>query len=98
MVEIFTGRKTLMGGKEMKKFKFTGTLTYYKRLNCSIYGNPAFYGEFENENGDILRGRTATNSACAYGFLNYETCPREITYHVTRIGNVIFDYIKVLEG
>ena len=37
----------------MKKLTFTGTLTYYKRLNCSIYGNPAFYGEFENEHGDV---------------------------------------------
>ena len=82
----------------MKKLTFTGTLTYYKRLNCSIYGNPAFYGEFENKHGEVLRGRTASNAACSYGFLNYEDRPREITYHVTRTGNIIFDYIKVLEG
>lgn len=81
----------------MKKLTFIGTLTYYKRLNCSIYGNPAFYGEFENKHGDVLRGRTASDASCAYGFLNYEDRPREITYHVTRTGNVIFDYIKVLE-
>ena len=82
----------------MKKLKFTGTLTYYKRLNCSIYGNPAYYGEFENAAGETLKGRTASNASCAYGFLNYEDRPREITYHVTRTGNIIFDYIKVLEG
>lgn len=81
----------------MKKFKFTGKLIYYKRLRNSVYGCPAFYGEIENEHGDVLKGRTATNSACAYGFLNYETCTREITYHVTKTGNVIFDRIKVLE-
>ena len=82
----------------MKKLTFTGTLTYYKRLNCSYYGNPAYYGEFENAAGETLKGRTASNASCAYGFLNYEDRPREITYHVTRKGNVIFDYIKVLEG
>ena len=81
----------------MKKLKFAGTLTYYKRLNSSNYGNPAFYGEFENKYGEVLRGRTGSDAACAYGFLNYEDRPREITYHVTRKGKVIFDYIKVLE-
>ena len=34
----------------------------------------------------------------ADGFLNYEDRPRKITYHVTRKGNVIFDYINILEG
>lgn len=82
----------------MKKLTFTGTLTYYRRLNFSIYGNPAYYGEFENAAGETLKGRTASNASCAYGFLNYEDRPRYITYHVTRTGNVMFDYIKVLEG
>lgn len=80
----------------MKKLTFTGMLTYSERLNCSVYGNPAYYGEFENDSGDVLRGRTASNAACAYGFLNQEDSKREITYHVTRNGNVIFDYIKIL--
>ena len=80
----------------MKKLTFTGTMTYFKRLNCSVYGNPAYYGEFENDSGDVLRGRTASNASCAYGFLNKEDSKREITYHVTRNGNVIFDYIKIL--
>lgn len=80
----------------MKKLTFTGKLIDYKRLNCSVYGNPAYYGEFENDNGNVLRGRTASDASCAYGFLNQEDSKREITYHVTRNGNVIFDYIKIL--
>ena len=82
----------------MKKLTFTGTLTYYKGLNCYIYGNTAFYGEFENAAGETLKGRTASNASCAYGFLNYREKPRKITYHITKTGNVIFDYITVLEG
>ena len=68
-------------------------LQSYDTIVCGIVN-----GEFENEHGDVLRGRTASDAQCAYGFLNYEDRPREITYHVTRTGNVIFDYIKVLEG
>lgn len=81
----------------MKKYEFIGTLTYYKSLNCSYYGNPAYYGEFENAAGETLKGRTASNASCAYGFLNYREKPRKITYHITKTGNVIFDYITVLE-
>lgn len=80
----------------MKKYTFIGKLIDYKRINNSFYGNPAYYGEFENGSGDVLRGRTASNAACAYGFMNQEDNKREITYHVTRNGNVIFDYIKIL--
>ena len=81
----------------MKKYTFTGKLIDYKRLNCSVYGNPAYYGWFENDAGETLSGKTASDAQCAYGFLNKEQNKREITYHVTRTGNVIIDYIKVLE-
>ena len=80
----------------MKRYTFKGKLINYKRLNNSVYGNPAYYGEFENDSGDVLRGRTASNAACGYGFLDQEDSKREIAYHVTRNGNVIFDYIKIL--
>ena len=61
------------------------------------YGNPAYYGEFINSDGETLKGRTASNAACAYGFLNEIEKPRKITYHVTRTGNVIFDYVDILK-
>lgn len=81
----------------MKKYEFIGRLDYYRHLNCSCYGNPAYYAEFINDNGETLKGRTASNADCAYGFLNWQEKPRKITYHITKHGNVIFDYIKVLE-
>lgn len=82
----------------MKRKEFTGKLSYYERLNCSCYGNPLYYGVFTNERGEMLAGKTATDAACAYGFLNYQNAPRKVTYHTTRNGNIIFDYITVLAG
>lgn len=82
----------------MKRKEFIGKLTYYERLNCSCYGNPRFYGEFTSESGEMLTGKTAVNAACAYGFLNCQNEPRKITYHTTRNGNIIFDYITILKG
>ena len=82
----------------MKQYKFIGMLKNYERLNCSVNGNPAFYGEFENAAGETLKGRTSSDAACAYGFLNYyKEFKREITYHFTKSGAVHFDYIKILE-
>lgn len=81
----------------MKRKEFIGKLTYYERLNCSIYGNPRYFGVFTSESGEMLAGKTASNAACAYGFLNYQNAPRKVTYHITRNGNIIFDYITVLE-
>lgn len=80
----------------MKRKEFIGKLSYCERLNCSCYGNPRFFGVFINERGETLAGKTATNAACAYGFLNYQNAPREVTYHITRNGNIIFDYITGL--
>lgn len=81
----------------MKRKEFTGKLSYYERLNCSCYGNPRYYGVFTNESGEMLVGKTATNAACAYVFLNYRNAPRKVTYHITRNGNIIFDFITILK-
>jgi hypothetical protein len=80
----------------MKRKEFTGKLSYYERLECSCYGNPRYYGVFTNESGETLAGKTATDAACAYGFLNHQNAPRKVTYHITRNGNIIFDFITVL--
>lgn len=82
----------------MKRKEFIGKLTYYNRLRCSCYGNPRFFGEFTSESGETLAGKTAVNAACAYSFLNYQNEPRKVTYHTTRNGNIIFDYITILKG
>ena len=78
----------------MKKFTFTGTLTSYKRRNSSYYGNPKFWGIFEDNNGNLLEGTTATDASCGYSFLNNQTAEKVITYHETKTGNIIFDYIE----
>ena len=82
----------------MKRKEFIGKLSYYERLNCSCYGNPRYLGVFTSENGETLYGKTANNAACAYSFLNSQNRPRKVTYHITRNGNIIFDYIKILES
>lgn len=79
----------------MKRKIFVGKLVKYERRNNSVYGNPKYYGVFENENGEILEGVTATNASCAYSFLNSIDQIREIKYHITRTGNNIIDYITI---
>lgn len=81
----------------MKRKEFIGKLSYYESLNCSCYGNPRFFGVFTNESGEMLVGKTAFNASCAYGFLNYPNVSRKVTYHITRNGNIIFDFITVLK-
>lgn len=61
-------------------------------------GTPVFMGNLQAKAGEMLIGKTAVNAACAYGFLNYQNEPRKIIYHITRNGNIIFDYITVLKG
>lgn len=78
----------------MKRKIFIGKLIHHERRNNSYYGNPKYYGVFQNEKGETLAGTTATNASCAYGFLNYPDKEKTIEYHITKTGNVIIDYIK----
>jgi hypothetical protein len=80
--------------EKMKKFTFRGTLTRYERRNCSYYGNPKFFGVFEDSNGNLLEGTTAMDASCGYSFLNNREAEKVITYHETKTGNIIFDYIE----
>ena len=69
-------------------------LINYERLKNSIYGNPKYLCFFENENGEIIKGKTATNSSVAYcitGFLNEF---KVFSTHFTNSGNLIIDYVK----
>ena len=81
----------------MKKYEFIGKLTRYEHKNCSVYGNPRYYGVFEDKNGNWLEATTASDAACAYGFLNYPESMRKITYHITKKGNNIIDYIEIIK-
>ena len=80
----------------MKRMTFTGKLVDYERKNSSYSGNPKYYSYFENEK-DSFCGTTASNAACAYGFLNDMDKERIVTYHITKTGNTIIDYIKIVE-
>lgn len=81
----------------MKKYTFIGKLARYEHRNCSIYGNPRYYGVFEDENGNWIEATTASDAACAYGFLNYPESMRKITYHITKKGNNIIDRIEIIK-
>ena len=81
----------------MKKYEFIGKLTRYEHKNCSVYGNPRYYGVFEDADGNWIEATTASDAACAYGFLNYPDSMRKITYHITKNGNNIIDYIEIIK-
>ena len=79
----------------MKKQTFTSKLIHYERKNNSYYGNPKYFGIFQNEQGETLTATTAINASCAYGFLNYQDKERTITYNTTKTGKNIMDYIEI---
>lgn len=80
----------------MKKQKFVGKIVYANWKSTSVYGNPSYWAGFENENGERLDGYTASNASCGYGIRNDWNVNKEITYHETRTGSIIFDYIKTI--
>lgn len=79
----------------MKKQTFTGKLIRYERKNNSVYGNPKYFGYFENES-DSFYGTTASNASCSYSFLNSIEKDRKVTYHITKTGNVIIDHVEII--
>ena len=68
--------------------------TKYK--STSFYGNPSYWVIFEH-NGERIKAYTATDAACGYGCTNYEGKMCEISYHYTRTGNAIIDYMRTPE-
>ena len=80
----------------MKEYTFIGKLTRYEHRNCSVYGNPRYYGIFEDADGNWIEATTASNAACAYGFLNYPDSMRKITYHITKKGGTCVPLYKIM--
>lgn len=63
-----------------------------ERLNNSYYGNPAFRITAENEHGETVIGRTASNAALGYALgYSHEGKTILLDYHTTTSGNLIFD-------
>lgn len=73
-------------------FKTTAKVLSTQYKNTSYYGNPSYWVTFVH-NGDLITGYTANNAACGYGCSNYNGKLCAITYHYTRKGNVIIDYM-----
>lgn len=71
-------------------------LIYRERRNLSRNGNPRHYVVFETPDGREIAGTTATDAACGYGISNYDGGRQlaNIEYHITRTGNIIFDFIR----
>lgn len=76
------------------RIKTIGKIKGTSYRNTSYYGNPSYFITFETETGELIKGYTAANAACAYGCTNSEL--REfacIVYHITKGGKVIIDNI-----
>ena len=80
----------------MRTQTFIGKLVEYEQLNASFYGNPRYEVTFENEKGELLKGKTASNSKAGFVLLNDRFCTKSITYHQTHAGNIIIDNIRLV--
>ena len=77
-----------------KRIRTIGKIKGTSYRNTSYFGNPSYYVLFEDETGELIKGYTAPNAACAYGCTNSEL--REfayIEYHQTKSGKIIIDNI-----
>ena len=69
-------------------------LMSYERRNNSVNGNPSYRASFSNGSEEIT-GKTASDASCGGTLTNFSdgrAC--NVTYHITRAGNVIVDEIK----
>ena len=66
--------------------------TSYK--STSFVGNPSYWVRFETKEGEILKGYTATNASCGYGCGNFIHRNCELSYHTTKKGNIIIDFMR----
>jgi hypothetical protein len=84
----------------MKRIKIEPVkMVWYKPKNCSPSGNPKARIVWETMDGKEIDGTTATDAACGWGYRNYERGKlASIEYHMTRTGNIIYDYIKDYKG
>ena len=79
----------------MKQIIIKGRIISTRYKSTSYYGNPKYYVTFEDENGNVYRGETANNAACAYSINNYDLWDSCIIYfHYTRTGNLLIDFVR----
>lgn len=78
--------------------KKTFRILKIKKLSNSIYGNPCYRLIVEDENGEILTGKTAANAMIGYEVTDtWEGEKKVFTYHYTKSGSRIFDRLTTNE-
>ena len=79
----------------MKTLELTNAkLMSYEKGNNSVNGNPSYRASFSNGSEGIT-GKTASDASCGYALENFidgRGC--NVTYHITRAGNTVIDYIE----
>ena len=79
----------------MKTLELTNAkLMSYEKGNNSINGNPSYHASFSN-GSDEITGKTASDAKCGYTLTTFSdgrAC--NVTYHITRAGNVIINKIE----
>ena len=79
----------------MAHYKKNITILDLERLHNSVNGNPKWRIFAEDENGEIVRGETASDAACAYNLGYYSTGRKyKIEYHYTKNNNIIITRAK----
>ena len=78
--------------------KKTFRILKIEKLNNSIYGNPCRRLIVEDEEGEILTGKTATNAVLGWEVSwTWEGESKTLVYHYTKNGNLIFDRLTTNE-
>jgi len=81
----------------MKTEKARAIIVWKERLNNSISGNPRYEVGIiipsVEPYGESLYGKTASDASCNYGNWDVDAIC-DVSYHITRVGNVVFDRIS----
>lgn len=80
-----------------KKIQTTGLVLSVNTLKNTTLGNPRFYVVIDTDNGEVLRGNTASNNMFCYCMPN-EGDKVSVVWHETKKQNVIFDDIETIES
>lgn len=78
----------------MKKQEKIFKIENIERRKLSIYGNPAYSVYMRDCENNLYIAKTASNAAAGYEVSNYLYKNALITYHYTRAGNMIIDYVR----
>lgn len=96
--EIGNARQPIKSKYMAKSIKVCGRLDRIIRKGVSYYGNPHYWIVVVTTEGEVIYGKTCVNGAIGYGLTNggvgENAIIKEWTYHETRTGNIIFDFVS----